>query len=260
MVRVLSSVVMGVILLLVLYILPPFFAVLAVSIAIYLAVLELLGAISNEIIKKYEKLIALFGASIPYTLYAPAFSLITVLFSAVFIVFLYLKNHEKLEIKEISFVILAGIILPQMLCTLARIFFLENGKFLILMPMISAWCSDIFAYFFGRAIGKRKLAPSISPNKTIEGSFGGIFGAVAGMLVFGLITQNFIGIPVIFLILIGVFGSVCGQIGDLFFSMIKRQCDMKDYSNFIPGHGGILDRFDSVIFTAPLAYAILMLF
>ncbi|MFI3116066.1 MAG: phosphatidate cytidylyltransferase, partial [Clostridia bacterium] len=198
MVRVLSSIVMCCILLLVLYVLPTMFAVITVSIAIYLAILELLKATNNGIIKKYEKIFAILGAIVPFSLYAEKFSLLIVMFSAIFIVFLYLKYHEELDIKDVSFIILTGIILPQMLNTLARIFFLENGQFLILIPMITAWCSDIFAYVFGRSFGKRKLAPSISPNKTVEGSFGGIFGGVAGMLLFGYITKNFIGIPVTF--------------------------------------------------------------
>lgn len=260
MIRVLSSIVMGCILLLVLYVLQNLFVVLTIAIAIYLAVLELLKASNNEIIKKYEKIIAILGAIVPWTLYAEKFALIVIMFSAVFIVFLYLKYFEKLDIKDVSFLILAGVILPQMLCTLARIYFLEHGQFLILIPMITAWCSDTFAYFFGRSFGKHKLAPSISPNKTVEGSVGGILGAIVGMLVFAYLTRDFIAIPMVYSIIIGIFGSICGQIGDLFFSMIKRQRGIKDYSKLIPGHGGILDRFDSVIFTSPLAYAILILF
>lgn len=122
---------------------------------------------------------------------------------------------------------------------------------LIWLVVITAFATDIFAYFTGYLFGKHKLCPSISPKKTIEGAFGGVFGSVVLSVVFILIIQ-----PDLLLhgIVMGVLGSVISQFGDLTASIIKRKIGIKDYGDLIPGHGGILDRFDSVLFTAPFIY------
>ena len=109
----------------------------------------------------------------------------------------------------------------------------------------------------GRLFGKHKLAPVISPNKSIEGSIGGILGSALIGIIFGLVMSNFTGksenLTIIFAV-IGGLGSVISQIGDLAASGIKRNYDIKDYGNLIPGHGGILDRYDSIIITSPIVY------
>ncbi|NLB80545.1 MAG: phosphatidate cytidylyltransferase [Clostridiaceae bacterium] len=123
---------------------------------------------------------------------------------------------------------------------------------------ITSFFTDTFAYLTGRFFGRRKLLPHISPNKTVEGSIGGILGSCAGMLIYGIIVQFFFNLTVNYLLLFGM-GFVCSvvsQFGDLAASRIKRQYGIKDYGNIIPGHGGIMDRFDSVIFTAPTIYLI----
>ena len=109
------------------------------------------------------------------------------------------------------------------------------------------------AYFVGCRYGKHKLAPVISPNKSVEGVFGGILFAVVGMLLYSLIMQLGFHFRVnyAYVILYGVVGSICGVFGDLCFSVIKRQTGLKDYGNLIPGHGGVLDRFDSMIVVGP---------
>ena len=121
------------------------------------------------------------------------------------------------------------------------------------MPFIGAWVSDTFAYFTGRLLGRHKLAPAISPKKTVEGSIGGIVFAVAVFAAYGLIlasrgfSPNYLA-----LCLAGLFVSILSQIGDLALSLIKREYGVKDYGKLFPGHGGVLDRFDSVIATAPI--------
>ena len=131
--------------------------------------------------------------------------------------------------------------------------YLTNGAYLFLLPFIGAWVSDTFAYFTGRFLGRHKLAPAISPKKTVEGSIGGILFAVIVFAVYGLIlasrgfTPNYLA-----LCLAGLFVSVLSQIGDLALSLIKREYGIKDYGRIFPGHGGVLDRFDSVIATAPM--------
>ena len=114
--------------------------------------------------------------------------------------------------------------------------------------------SDAMALFAGLAFGKHKLAPELSPKKTVEGSVGGLVGAVAAMVVYGLVMQFGFHFQVNYLLLAlyGLLGSAVAQLGDLSFSYIKRQYQLKDFGNLLPGHGGVLDRFDSVIFCAPL--------
>jgi phosphatidate cytidylyltransferase len=138
-----------------------------------------------------------------------------------------------------------------------------NGYIYIWLIFITAWGSDTGAYFMGKAFGKRKLAPVLSPNKTIAGSLGGIlFSAVLCML-YGIFMNSLFSAGIHLIILkfaiIGIIGSVMGQIGDLAASSIKRYTGIKDYGNLIPGHGGVLDRFDSVLFTAPLVYYLVMI-
>ena len=116
-----------------------------------------------------------------------------------------------------------------------------------------AFSADSFAYFAGRACGKHKLAPVISPHKTVEGAVGGVLGSVALMLLYALVIHRF-HVPVRYgaAAVYGVLGAFASMLGDLTFSVIKRQTGIKDYGNLLPGHGGILDRFDSMIVVAPL--------
>ena len=121
--------------------------------------------------------------------------------------------------------------------------------------VLAAFGTDIFAYFTGKLIGKHKLCPTISPKKTIEGSIGGLAGSTVLCVLFGHFFLSG-GIPLY--IIIGIFGSFAAQLGDLSSSVMKRKIGIKDWSSLIPGHGGVLDRVDSVFFTAPLVYYILI--
>lgn len=129
----------------------------------------------------------------------------------------------------------------------------QTGEFsnLVWLIFLTAFGTDSMAYFAGYAFGKHKLCPTISPKKTIEGSIGGILGSVIFCGIFGYIV-----IPrlIIHCIIIGVLGGIVSQFGDLTASIFKRKMGIKDYGHLIPGHGGILDRFDSVLFTAPMIY------
>lgn len=135
---------------------------------------------------------------------------------------------------------------------------LENGKILIWYVFFIAWGTDMFAYFIGRHFGKHKFTP-ISPNKSIEGCLAGGVGAIIFSLLYTLVCNSFFGtnFNYIYIFGISVFLSIISQIGDLAASSIKRYCGIKDYSNLIPGHGGLLDRIDSVIFILPFAYFLL---
>ena len=129
------------------------------------------------------------------------------------------------------------------------------GEFLVWIIFIGSWLSDTAAFYSGKLFGKHKLSPRVSPKKTIEGSIGGLIGATIFTGVFGIIVQKYINImPIYNYFIIGALCGVFGQFGDLVASSIKRYVGIKDYSNLIPGHGGILDRFDSIIFSATVIF------
>ena len=128
--------------------------------------------------------------------------------------------------------------------------FIQLGNMIYLLTFICAWTTDIFAYFTGRVLGRHKLIESVSPKKTVEGAIGGIVFCVIAMVVFGLVVECITGefkANYLVLAISGVFISVVSQIGDLVMSVIKRHYGIKDYGKIFPGHGGILDRFDSVL-------------
>lgn len=128
---------------------------------------------------------------------------------------------------------------------------------LIWLIFITAWATDTFAYFTGYLFGKKKLCPEISPKKTIEGAVGGVLGSI---LTCSLFMYYFNPQLLIHGFLIGFSGSIVGQTGDLTASLFKRYVGIKDYGKIMPGHGGVLDRFDSILFTAPLVYYYIVLF
>lgn len=175
---------------------------------------------------------------------------------------LLLRSHTKIDFNQIACAAFGALMLPYMLLALIRIFNFENGKFLVLMPLLAAWGSDTFAYFAGRLFGRHKLAPVISPKKTIEGAVGGVFGGIVCIVAFVAILDNTLGsaLPYSAAVVLGALGAIIGQIGDLSFSIIKRQTGIKDYGRIFPGHGGVLDRFDSVIFVAPVVEVMLLAF
>jgi phosphatidate cytidylyltransferase len=122
--------------------------------------------------------------------------------------------------------------------------------------ILSAFGTDIFAYFTGMALGSRKLCPQISPKKTVEGAIGGVLGSV---LLCGLFGFFFLPLGFANCIVIGLIGGVTSQLGDLSASVLKRKIGIKDWSSLIPGHGGLLDRVDSILFTAPTVFYILFI-
>jgi len=134
----------------------------------------------------------------------------------------------------------------------------EEGEYLYLLTFIGPWVSDSFAYFTGRFLGRHKLIPEVSPKKTVEGAVGGIVFAALSFVIYGIIIKNYFNPDITLnypmLAVAGAIVSVISQIGDLSASVIKRRFDVKDYGWVFPGHGGVLDRFDSVILTAPVLY------
>ncbi len=175
--------------------------------------------------------------------------------------------HEETTFKEVGVLYSMVVLIPSALQTLVFLRGLSNnhGMFYVLIAVLSAWVADIGAYFAGTFFGKHKLCPTISPKKTVEGLIGGIVVDIVVMLLCGMFFsyvyyQGKIGPNYLVLFLIGLFGSILSVLGDLSFSIIKRSCHIKDFGQVIPGHGGILDRFDSVIFTAPFVYLLVGFF
>ena len=172
-----------------------------------------------------------------------------------------LISHKEVNIRDLAVSLLAGAIIPYMLCAIVRIQSLATGRYLILLPFVIAFLSDTGAYFTGKFMGKHKLAPVVSPKKTVEGVVGGVLGAVIGVICYCYILQQHYGFQINWPCapLYAIAGSLGAVFGDLSFSVIKRQTGIKDYGNLIPGHGGILDRFDSMIVVAPLMELLLLL-
>ena len=136
----------------------------------------------------------------------------------------------------------------------------ENGKILIWYVLFSGWATDVFAYSIGKRFGKHKFS-QVSPKKSIEGAIAGIIGAVAVTFTYTYFINTYTSVQYsyLYISLITVILSVIGQIGDFAASAIKRYVEIKDYGNLIPGHGGLLDRIDSIMFIAPFAYILLSL-
>ena len=170
-------------------------------------------------------------------------------------------DHVKVHLDMVGMCFVAGLIIPYMLSSLVRILVMNIGRYVILIPFVVAFLSDTGAYFIGTKYGKHKLSPVVSPNKTIEGLLGGLAFAMVGMLVYAVILDWPLKFDVNYglALLYGLAGSLVGTIGDLCFSVVKRQTGIKDYGNLIPGHGGVLDRLDSLTLVAPLMEAFLLI-
>ena len=164
------------------------------------------------------------------------------------------SGHWRINLEMIAVSMLAGGVMPLMLSTLGRIGLIEKvGRVRMMLPFVIAFSSDTGAYFAGTFLGKHKLVPHISPKKTVEGAVGGVAAGGLFSLAYGLILQKAcFGVNLLSLTAFGLIGSVVAQLGDLTFSAFKRQYSIKDYGSILPGHGGVLDRFDSIYYLAPL--------
>ncbi len=167
-----------------------------------------------------------------------------------------IATEMRTTFKDIAYTFLGIFYVVFFMIFVALIDGMQDGKVLIWYAIIAAWGTDIFAYFIGKHFGKHKFS-KVSPKKSIEGCIAGTVGAILLMLLYTYVANTFWGMNYSygFIAMISVILSLIGQIGDFAASSIKRYVDIKDYSNLIPGHGGMLDRIDSLIFLAPFAYA-----
>lgn len=154
---------------------------------------------------------------------------------------------NKITLEDVTITLVGIMYIPFMLF---HIFYLDNTT-AIWLVFIMSFGTDTFAYIFGNLLGKKKLCPNISPNKTIGGSIGGILGSILLTLAFAyyMDLNSYLNLSIL-----AIIASVTSQMGDLIASKIKRLANIKDYGKIFPGHGGVLDRFDSIILTAPIIY------
>ncbi len=162
---------------------------------------------------------------------------------------------EKVKVINVSEVFMTTLYVVLCFTSLLKLRYIEVGaEYIYLLAFIAAWVTDTFAYFTGFLFGKHKLIPKISPKKTVEGAIGGAVFCVAAFIIYGVVVEKVAGVQMNFVILalVGLVMSVVSMVGDLIASSIKRTYGIKDYGNLFPGHGGVIDRFDSIMILAPL--------
>ena len=171
-------------------------------------------------------------------------------------------SEDSIPLEHLMVCLFAGAVIPAFLSCLLQLRMQENGNYLVMLPIISAFLTDTGAYFVGMFFGRHRGITKVSPNKSLEGYIGGIVFGALFMLLYGVILQKYAGLSVALPVMAvyGLFGSAVTELGDLSFSLIKRQYGVKDYGDLLPGHGGMLDRFDSMIFAAPALWAMFELF
>lgn len=256
-VRILSAVFLLPLLLVILLFLPPVYTVVLVAVMAGIASYELLWGtaflkrvrpvIYSSVMAVLVVLWSYFGHQINWIV-PGVFCFIILLLAEV------MADNEKLSFQQICICLVSGLIIPYMFASLVRLRGERGGNILVLVPFLLSFVSDSGAYFTGVFLGKHKLAPKISPKKTVEGLIGGVVATMLGMVLFCMALNKYLNFSVNYYAAaaFGVAGSLVSVFGDLAFSVIKRQSGIKDYSRLIPGHGGILDRFDSTIFVAPM--------
>lgn len=189
--------------------------------------------------------------------------MLSILFVMIGMMFVYVFTFPKYQASQVMTAFFGFAYAPVMFSFIYQTRQLQYGIYLVWMIFISSWVCDTFAYLTGMMIGKHKMTPKLSPKKSIEGAIGGVVGAALAGALFGYcIVERVVPDQQITWVFaaIGGIGAMISQIGDLAASAIKRNHNIKDYGHLIPGHGGIMDRFDSVIFTAPMIYGLALLF
>lgn len=218
------------------------------------------------------------GKAYGATLSAEKFPVLTEIFIKIFaeknlntmfyllVVYLFCRlifDGSRCRIEDMAYTLLGIVYIPFLLSFAIMTRNLQRGFEFIWIVLIGSVVTDIFAYFVGVTIGRNKIIPHISPKKTVEGSIGGAIGCMLIMMLYGAIFINRVGftpVPLYHFAIMGILCGVVAQLGDWAASAIKRYTGIKDYGNLIPGHGGIMDRVDSVLFVSPLIYIYVSLF
>ncbi len=208
---------------------------------------------------RFLRFVGYFSALLICVGFALAKPIFAVVASLIIFMLAMIAMHGKVTSKKVlsvGFVTIAIAVLMSMLILTRKKF----DKYTVILPFVCAWLTDTGAYMFGSLWGKHKLAENISPKKTVEGAIGGLFFSTIGsvlyiyIMVAVMVGKTPIMQYVVKFAVLGFFASVISQLGDLAASCIKRDFEKKDYGKILPGHGGLLDRFDSVLFAIPLVY------
>ncbi len=272
--RIITSIVAVCVLLPVLFFHDSFLLPVGVAACSLIAVYEMLGCMGFKKFGSVSLPIYAVAAALPFLIrYLQSHELIrSIAFAAIAVISLYLFgvmifSHGKYRIGEIGALAFSMLyILIGFNAIMAVYRWTDGGEYLYLVCFIGAWITDIFAYFCGMLLGrggKHKLIPDVSPKKTVEGSIGGIVFCVLSLMLYGFIVEMInpaIEANLLIFALAGLFVSVVAQIGDLSMSVIKRTYGIKDYGKLFPGHGGVLDRFDSVLAVSVVLLVFTMFF
>lgn len=173
------------------------------------------------------------------------------------LMFAYVFTYPKYKTEQLLAAFFGVFYVAVMLSYVYQTRMITAGAYIVWLIFLCSWGCDTCAYCVGVLIGKHKMAPKLSPKKSVEGAVGGVVGAALLTVIYCMIFKNAMGVDnshIVILAVISAVGALVSMVGDLTASAIKRNYDIKDYGRLIPGHGGILDRFDSVIFTAPMIY------
>ncbi len=181
-----------------------------------------------------------------------------ILLAALFCVAMF--SNGKYSITDVAITLFGIVYIVFLFSFVTMTSNMENGDLYIWLIFIGACATDTFAFFIGITVGKTKIIPKISPKKSLEGCIGGVVGCVLAMLVFGIVFKSELGVPLVHFAFLGLLCGVISQIGDWSASSIKRTVGLKDFGNIMPGHGGVLDRLDSILFVAPTVYFYINLF
>lgn len=266
--RIIVSVVLAPLFFCVLFFLPPVFLAVLISAIAAMASYELLRATQVAHHNRMYVYTALAAAVIPLGYWIGYGSIVSrgaalMLMAVLFLTAIRSYGHEKtVGFEQVMVCLFGGLIIPGFLSALVQLKGMDNGRYLVLLPVICAFLTDAGAYFVGIFFGRHRGVTRVSPNKSLEGYVGGILSGAVFMLLYGLILQQFAHLAVSFstMAFYGLLGSAITELGDLSFSLVKRQYGVKDYGNLLPGHGGMLDRFDSMIFAAPMLFLLVELF
>ena len=241
---------------------------IVVTLICLLATFEMLNCFGY--VKRFEVFIPSMIAALILPLLVRVFKLgsmmpdVIIIFAVIYLLLLFsfaVFSKGKIALKDMSLVFSEIFFIIFGFTSILSIRYFEGGEYFYLLIFISAWITDTGAYFTGVKLGKTKLIPDVSPKKTVEGAIGGIASCVLVFVIYAAVLNIFFDKTPNFLIYIvlGLILSVVSMIGDLIASLIKRIYKKKDYSNLIPGHGGIMDRFDSILATASVFYVLLNL-
>ena len=272
--RILASVVLAPLFLTVLLFAPVGITTLMLSGIVTIAAFELMRAVGAGK-NRYVCAVTLVAAAlIPqcYCLQVDAWAvklILLCLLLALFLAAVLTYGTEKaVQAEHVLFGLFGGILYPMLMSSLVQLRMLRPserdpyGAFFVLLPIVAAFLTDSGAYFVGMFLGKHRGIIPVSPKKSVEGFIGGLLSGVAFMMLYGFVLNRFFTLDVNLLIMAvyGLVGGLVTMLGDLSFSLIKRQFGIKDYGSLIPGHGGMLDRFDSMSFAAPTMWLLVTLF